>query len=139
MKKNDIVVEGSFLIGYYEDTKESILNTIEESKKLNIDFYRWHNLELAAEYLLNNPNVIEAEWHELDLNYPNQFLNEKIVGHIAGYFDMHIVSKMGDKKPKEYPNIKIGNLTLMEIHDLTRKAINETADLITEEGHNPYI
>ena len=139
LKKNNIIVEGSFLIGYYEDTKESILNTIEESKKLNIDFYRWHNLELAAEYLLNNPNIIEAEWHELDLNFPNQFLNEKIIGHIAGYFDMHIVSKMGDKKPKEYPNIKIGNLTLMEIHDLTRKAINETADLITEEGHNPYI
>ena len=139
LKKNDIIVEGSFLIGYYEDTKKNILNTIEESKKLNIDFYRWHNLELAAEYLLNNPNIIEAEWHEVDLNYPNQFLNEKIIGHIAGYFDMHIVSKMGDKKPKEYPNIKIGNLTLMEIHDLTRKAINETADLITEEGHNPYI
>jgi hypothetical protein len=27
----------------------------------------------------------------------------------------------------------------MEIHDVTRKAINETADLITEKGHNPYI
>ena len=44
---------------------------IQSSKKLNIDFYRWHNLELAAEYLLNNPNIIEAEWHEVDLNYPN--------------------------------------------------------------------
>ena len=27
----------------------------------------------------------------------------------------------------------------MEIHDVTRKAINETADLITEKGHNTYI
>ena len=52
---------------------------------------------------------------------------------------MHIVSKMGDKIPSKYPDIKIGNLTLKEIHDLTRKAIKETEDLITEEGHNPYI
>ncbi len=139
LKSNDIIVEGSFLIGYYEDTKENILQTIEQSKKLNIDFFRWHNLELAAEYLLKNPNIIHANWEELDLNFPNQFLSDKIVNNIGGYFDMHIVSKMGEKIPNNYPDIKIGNLTLKEIHELTRKAIKETEDLITEEGHNPYI
>ena len=65
--------------------------------------------------------------------------SEKIIENVGGYFDMHIVSKMGDKIPSKYPDIKIGNLTLKEIHDLTRKAIKETEDLITEEGHNPYI
>lgn len=139
LKKTDIIVEGSFLIGYYEDTKESIINTIEKAKKLNIDFFRWHNLELAAEWLLQNPNVVNIEWEKLDLNYPNQFLSEKIIENVGAYFDMHIVSKMGDKIPSKYPDIKIGNLTLKEIHDLTRKAIKETEDLITEEGHNPYI
>lgn len=139
LKSNGIIVEGSFLIGYYEDTKESIINTINESKKLDIDFYRWHNLELAAQYLLDNPKIINGNWEKLDLNYPNQFLSDVIVGNEAGYFDMHIVSKMGDNIPKEYPNIKIGNLSLKEIHDLTRKAINETKNLVTEEGHNPYI
>jgi len=54
-------------------------------------------------------------------------------------FDMHIVSKMGNSIPKTYPDVKIGNLTLKKIHDLTRKAIKETESLITEEGHNPYI
>ena len=139
LKNNDIIVEGSFLIGYYEDTKDSIINTIEKAKKLNIDFFRWHNLELAAEWLLQNPKAVNIEWEKLDLNYPNQFLSEKIIENIGGYFDMHIVSKMGDKIPSKYPDIKIGNLTLKEIHDLTRKAIKETEDLITEEGHNPYI
>ena len=139
LKDNNIIVEGSFLIGYYDDTKESIINTIESAKKLNIDFFRWHNLELAAEWLLHNPNIANIEWEKLDLNYPNQFLSEKIIDNIGGYFDMHIVSKMGEKIPSKYPNIKIGNLTLKEIHDLTRKAIKETEDLVTEEGHNPYI
>lgn len=139
LKNNNMIVEGSFLIGYYEDTKESILQTIEKAKELNIDFFRWHNLELAAEYLLSNPNLINANWEELDLNFPNQFLSEKIVNNVGGYFDMHIVSKMGERIPKKYPDIKIGNLTLREIHDLTRKAIRETEDLVTEEGHNPYI
>ena len=52
---------------------------------------------------------------------------------------MHIVSKMGDNVPKEYPDYQIGNLTIKEIHDLTRKAIKETEDIIKVEGHNPYI
>lgn len=139
LKNNDLVVEGSFLIGYYEDTKESILNTIEEAKKLDIDFYRWHNLELAAAYIKNNPDIIDENWGELDLNYPNQFLHLKIIGHPGGYLDMHIVSKMGENIPSEYPNYKIGNLTIKEIHELTKKAIKETEDLMTIEGHNPYI
>lgn len=139
LKSKDIIVEGSFLIGYYEDNEKSILETIEKAKTLEIDFYRWHNLELAAEYLKQNPNIIKSNWEELDLNYPNQFLSEKIIGNIGGYFDMHIVSKMDNKIPKEYPNIKIGHLTLENIHRLTRKAIEETKDLVTEEGHNPYI
>lgn len=139
LNKNNIIVEGSFLIGYYTDTKESILETIEKSKKLNINFYRWHNLELAAEYLLEHPNIIESDWAELDLNYPNHLLDKKIIGHVGGYFDMHIVAKMGKLVPTEYPNIKIGNLTLEEIHNLTRKAIQETELLITNDGHNPYI
>lgn len=139
LKNNNIIVEGSFLIGYYEDTKESIMRTIEKAKKLNIDFFRWHNLELAAEWLLQNPSVVDIEWEKLDLNYPNQFLSKKIIENVGGYFDMHIVSKMGENIPSKYPNIKIGNLTLREIHDLTRKAIKETEDLVTEEGHNPYI
>lgn len=139
LKTNDIIVEGSFLIGYYDDYEESILSTIEKSKELDIDFYRWHNLELAAEYLLKNPDAIDVKWHELDLNYPNQFLSKKIINNIGGYFDMHIVSKMGNSIPEKYPNIKIGNLTLEKIHELTRKAIEETEDLVTEEGHNPYI
>lgn len=139
LKRNGIVVEGSFLIGYYEDTKEIILNTIEESKKLDIDFYRWHNLELAAAYIKNNPNVIDENWGELDLNYPNQFLHLKIIGHPGGYLDMHIVSKMGKNVPSEYPDYKIGNLTIKEIHELTKKAIKETEQIMTVEGHNPYI
>lgn len=139
LKENGLIVEGSFLIGYYEDSKESILRTIEESKKLNIDFYRWHNLELAAAYLRQNPDVIDENWGELDLNYPNQFLHLKIIGHPGGYLDMHIVSKMGKNEPKEYPDCKIGNLTIKEIHDLTRLAIEETEEIMTVEGHNPYI
>ena len=139
LKQNGLIVEGSFLIGYYEDTKESILKTIEEAKKLDIDFYRWHNLELAAIYLRCNPDIIEEDWAELDLNFPNQFLHKKIIGHPGGYLDMHIVSKMGDNVPKEYPDYQIGNLTIKEIHDLTRKAIKETEDIIKVEGHNPYI
>lgn len=139
LKRNGLVVEGSFLIGYYEDTKESILNTIKEAKKLDIDFYRWHNLELAAAYLRTHPDVIKEDWSELDLNFPNQFLHKKIIGHPGGYLDMHIVSKMGDNEPEEYPEYRIGNLTIKEIHDLTRKAIKETEDIMTVEGHNPYI
>lgn len=139
LKENQILVEGSFLIGYYEDTKESILNTIEESKKLGIDFFRWHNLEISAAYLLNNPQIINENWEELDLNFPNQFLHEQIIGHPGGYLDMHIVSKMGENIPKEYPNITIGNLSIKEIHELTRKAIKETDKIASIEGHNPYI
>ena len=139
LKNNDIKVEGSFLIGYYEDTKDSILKTIEKSKLLNLDFYRWHNLELAAGYLLKNPNIIDTKWEEIDVNFPNQLLSKKIINQTGAYFDMHIVAKMGKSIPEVYPNVKIGNLTLEEIHDLTRKAINETENLITEEGHNPYI
>ena len=139
LKKNGIIVEGSFLIGYYEDNKESILKTIEEAKKIDLDFYRWHNLELSASYLRENPNIIDEDWAELDMNYPNQFLHIKIAGHPGGYLDMHIVSKMGENIPKEYPDYKIGNLTIKEIHELTRKAIKETEDIMTVEGHNPYI
>lgn len=139
LKSNDIVVEGSFLIGYYEDTKDSIIKTIEKSKTLNIDFYRWHNLELAAEYLLQNPHIVDAKWEEVDLNYPNQLLSKKIINDVGGYFDMHIVSKMGKSIPEKYPDVKVGNLSLKEIHHLTRKAIEETEELVTEEGHNPYI
>lgn len=139
LKNNGIIVEGSFLVGYYKDTKESILTNIEESKKLGIDLYRWHNLELAAVYLRNNLNIIDEDWAELDLNFPNQFLHLKIVGHLGGYLDMHIVSKMGDNIPTEYPDVKIGNLTIKEIHELTRKAINDTKDIMTIEGNNPYI
>ena len=139
LKRNDLIVEGSFLIGYYEDTKDSILKTIEESKKLNIDFYRWHNLELAAAYLRKHENIINDNWAELDLNFPNQFLHLKILGHASGYLDMHIVSKMGNNIPSEYPDVKIGNLTIKEIHDLTRKAIKETENIAKVEGHNPYI
>ncbi|MCX8131461.1 MAG: radical SAM protein [Clostridia bacterium] len=139
LKKNDIKVEGSFLIGHFDDNKENILNTIKKSKELRLDYYRWHNLELSASFLLNNPNIINERWNELDLNYPNQFLHEIIGDHLCGYLDMHIVSKMGKNYPEKYPDFKIGNLTIQEIHDLTRKAIEGTEEIASIEGHNPYI
>lgn len=139
LKKYEIIIEGSFVVGFPGETVESARTTIKEAIKLGLDYYRWHNFQVPVRFYLENNILFEGVWEELDLNYPNQFLHKVIENNIGGYMDMHIVSKMGNNRPTNYPDITVGNLTIKQIHDLTFEAIKESEKIMLREGHNPYI
>lgn len=139
LKKHEIMVEGSFLIGYPWETEDEMKNTIKKAVSMDIDYYRWHNFQPYAKYLkINRESINHSSWLKADVNFPNHLLY-KHVKNEAELLDMHMVSKLGDTKLDKYPKIKIGNMFIEDIHRMCRYAIEETKSVVTKEGHNPYI
>ena len=138
LKAHGLIVEGSFLIGYPNESEEEIKNTIKIACELDIDFYRWHNFQPYALFLRRNSGENKKPWIEADLNYPNQLLY-KYVSNEVELLDMHMVSKLNGNKISKFPNVKYGNFYIEDIHRLCQLAIDESANKMTVEGHNPYI
>ena len=134
LQATGIKVEGSFVIGYPEDTKEGVLYTIKKSQELNLCYYRWHNIQIPARKLKEMISMLNIELDKIDLNYPDYLLSEVLSKGLGNYFEMHVASKTKDNPLTYIPSIYVGNLSLQDIYKLIYYAEKKTNLEMLKEG-----
>ncbi|MBM7558990.1 B12-binding domain-containing radical SAM protein [Marinitoga litoralis] len=139
LKKYNIKIEGSFVIGFPGDNIKIINKRIDTASTLDLDYYRWHNYQIPSN-LLKYYFFEYEEFINLDLNIPNQLIQESIYNNKVGYFDMHLADKTYSYQLYKFPQLKIGKLNIQEIIQLTYLAIEKTNISKKNKAlHSPFI
>lgn len=138
VKDYGIFVEGSFLIGYPDESISQMQDTVEKALGLNLDFYRWHNFQMYSSYIRKYPDMIDdREWFDVDMNYPNHLLSKMIQNQRVAFLEMHMASRIMTYHSDIVPNMMIGKSNMRDIYKITYEAIKQTEKNMV--GHNPYI
>ncbi len=140
-KKSDILIKGSFIIGFPGETKETALETIEFAKSLNLNIINWHtytpDIKTINEFVLKNPTEkIRVNWKRLESDMPMRLINDAIRENdnlSDMIYERHTGNRIDKSIKIENIDFKFTTMPFREICELIQIAIGETKQNASDE------
>ena len=144
LKKEDIVIQGTFLLAFYEDTLGQVVSDITFGKELNLDNYRWHILQESFDKI-NKRSKKDYDYYDylnIDLDLPDHLLPELLntSSHLI-CFDEHFLIRCIPhlKGSSILRRIKYENFNFEDFFKILQKELKNSSRIYNEEKMNYLI
>lgn len=144
MNKVGIGVQGCFMVGMPNSSKEHIIDSVRFARQLNLFLYRWHIFQLPLIEIHNrvDEKIKPEDYFTMQLNVPDSCLNEVLINcnkPILLLNEEHFLIrglKSIDENNETFGNISNSIVTYKEIFKILKDNMNLDAIFDEEEMYN---